>query len=126
MQAAYSCLTAKPIHRKNFLKTMGLYTMEPFLLMKTMSNNLWITSDRGISILNIQTNKISTCTNNGLPEEPENLNFFKTSKGKFLMPCKNGFISFDPGQLKPDTIPPIIHIESIDFARESTRGIRIL
>jgi ligand-binding sensor domain-containing protein/signal transduction histidine kinase len=83
------------------------------------ANNLWITSARGISILNIQTKKISRLgTINGLPEAPENnFNFFKTSQGRLLMPCNNGFISFDPEQLKPDTTLPITHIESVQFTR---------
>jgi hypothetical protein len=33
------------------------------------------------------------------------------------MECNNGFISFDPEQLKPDTTVPIIHIESIQFTK---------
>ena len=51
-----------------------------------------------------------------------NGNFFKTSQGRFLMPCDNGFISFDPEQLKPDTTLPIIHIESVEFIKPQTQG----
>ena len=112
---------------KKFSEKDGLIYNGVLSINEDKSNNLWITSDRGISILNMQTNKISRLgTNNGLPEEPENLNFFKTSDGRFLMPCINGFISFDPEQLKPDTIPPIVHIESVDFARESASGNKLV
>ena len=38
------------------------------------------------------------------------------------MPCNNGFISFDPAQLKPDTTLPVIHIESIEFIKPQTQG----
>ena len=109
---------------KKFTEKDGLLYDGVLGINEDNANNLWITSARGISILNIQTNKISRLgTINGLPEEPENnLNFFKTSQGRFLMPCNNGFISFDPEQLKPDTTLPIIHIESIEFTRPQTQG----
>ncbi len=104
---------------KKFAEKDGLLYDGALGINEDNANNLWITSARGISILNLQTNKISPLgTVNGLPEEPEfNFNFFKTSTGRFLMPCNNGFISFDPEQLKPDTTLPIVHIESIEFTR---------
>ena len=109
---------------KRFTEKDGLLYDGALGINEDNANNLWITSARGISILNLQTNKISTfSTINGLPEDPENnLKLFKTSNGKFLMPCKDGFISFDPGQLKPDTTVPLIHIESIDIAGDQTPG----
>jgi hypothetical protein len=40
------------------------------------------------------------------------------------MPCNNGFISFDPEQMKPDTALPVIHIESIEIKRTQTKGTK--
>ncbi|MGN6616220.1 MAG: ligand-binding sensor domain-containing protein [Ilyomonas sp.] len=110
---------------KKFTEKDGLLYDGILAINEDNSNNLWITSLRGISILNIQTNKISHLgTVNGLPEEPEQFNrtFFKTSQGQFLMPFNNGFVSFYPDQLKPDTSLPVVHIESIEFIKPQTRG----
>ncbi|HKC35951.1 MAG TPA: two-component regulator propeller domain-containing protein, partial [Chitinophagaceae bacterium] len=104
---------------KKFTEEDGLLYDGVLAINEDNKNNLWITSARGISILNTQTNKIFHLgITNGLPELPENnANFFKTSHGHFLMPCNNGFIFFDPEQLKPDTALPLIHIESIEIKR---------
>jgi len=105
---------------KKFTEKDGLLYDGILAINEDNANNLWITSLRGISILNIQTNKISHLgTINGLPEEPEQYNrtFFKTSQDQFLLPHNNGFISFYPDQLKADTSLPIIHIESIEFIK---------
>lgn len=111
--------TAKKITEKDGLMYDGVHGIN-----EDNANNLWITSARGISILNILTNKISRLgAVNGLPEEPENnLNFFKTSQGRFLMPCSNGFISFDPEKLKPDTVLPLNYIESLEFSKPQKQG----
>ena len=107
---------------KKFTEKDGLLYDGAFGINEDNTNNLWITSARGISILNIQTKKISRlAVINGLPEEPEN-NLFKTRQGRFLMPCNNGFIFFDPEQLKPDTSLPIIHIESVEFTKPQREG----
>ena len=105
---------------KKFTEKDGLLYDGILAINEDDANNLWITSLRGISILNIQTNKISHLgTVNGLPEEPEQFNrtLFKTTRGQFLMPFNNGFVSFDPDQLKADTSLPVIHVESIEFTR---------
>ena len=108
---------------KKFAEKDGLLYDGVLGINEDDANNLWVTSSRGISILNLQTNKISRLGDiNGLPEEPNNYHLFKTSQGRFLMPYNNGFISFDPEQLKPDTTLPIIHIESIEITRPQTRG----
>jgi signal transduction histidine kinase/ligand-binding sensor domain-containing protein len=88
-------------------------------------NNLWVLSQRGISIINSETNNIShLTTKNGLPEEPENnLNFYKSHDGRMFMPCNNGFIVIDPEKMKPDTVLPIVHIESLEISRPQIGGI---
>ena len=107
---------------KKFSERDGLLYNGVLSITEDNANNLWITSERGISILNIQTKKISQFgTINGLPEEPDYGNFFKTSAGRFLMPYNNGFISFDPAQLKPDTTLALIHIESVEFIKPQTQ-----
>ena len=102
---------------KRFTEKDGLLYDGVLGINEDNANNLWIASQRGFSILDIQTNKISRLsTTSGLPEEPENnLNFFKATDGRFLVPCNNGFISFYPEQLKTDTIVPFIHIESVEI-----------
>ena len=111
---------------KKFSEKDGLLYNGVLSINEDNANNLWISSDRGISILNIQTNKISRLgTINGLPEDPDNGNFFKTSHARFLMAYDNGFISFDPEQLKPDTVVAILHIESIEITKSQTRGSKL-
>jgi signal transduction histidine kinase/ligand-binding sensor domain-containing protein len=102
---------------QKFTETDGLLYDGSFGINADNKNNLWVTSQRGISILNSQTHSFSRLDlTNGLPELPENnLNFFKASDGRLFMPCNNGFISFDPAQLKADSVPPIIHIESVEI-----------
>ena len=103
---------------KKFSEANGLQYNGVLGMNEDNRNNLWITSSRGISILNLQTNKITNLSSiNGLPAEPDYSMFLKTSKGQFLMECNNGFISFDPEQLKPDTSLPVIHIESVEFTQ---------
>ncbi len=108
---------------KKFSEKDGLIYDGVVAINEDNANNLWITSFRGISILNLQTNKITRLgAINGLPEEPNYEILFKTNDGRFLIPCNNGFISFDPEQLKADTTLPIVHIESVEFTRPQKKG----
>ncbi|HEY4965972.1 MAG TPA: two-component regulator propeller domain-containing protein [Puia sp.] len=102
---------------KKFSEKDGLLYEGTLGINQDDENNVWIASQRGISILNPQTNIITHLTvNNGLPEEPENNNnFFKTRDGRFFLPCNNGFMVFDPADLKRDTVTPVVHIESIEI-----------
>ncbi len=78
--------------------------------------NLWLSTFKGISILNLQTKQVRNLTvANGLPLE--NLwQAFKTSGGRFLFyGTEGGFISLRPEDFTPDTLPPVLHIESVDF-----------
>ena len=79
-------------------------------------NNLWIASKRGLSIMDLKTNKIRNITSdNGLPAEPVGHGFYKTSTGNFLYGYKDGFVSFNPDDFVPDTITPVMHIETVAF-----------
>ena len=78
--------------------------------------NLWLSTFKGISIFNIHTKQVRNLTvANGLPLE--NLwRAFKTSSGRFLFyGTEGGFISLRPDDFTPDTLPPVLHIESVDF-----------
>ncbi len=108
---------------KRFSEKEGLLYDGVLGINEDNSKHLWITSDRGISVLDLETYKIDHFNNaNGLPEETENSVFFKTSQGRFLMQCNNGFIDFDPEKLKPDTTLPIMHIESVDIIKTQTKN----
>ena len=108
---------------KKFSENNGLLYDGILGISEDNENNLWITSQRGISLLNIQSQKISRPeTSNELPEEPDLGNLFRTSSGYFLMPFKNGFISFDPRDLKPETAVPVIHIECVEINRPPAPG----
>ena len=111
---------------KRFTEKDGLLYDGTLAMNEDQSGRLWITSARGISILDIQTHKIARFTlGNGLAADPENnLNLFKTSRGRFLMPAKNGFVYFDPDQLKADSTVPIVHIESMEITRPQLKGMK--
>ncbi len=78
--------------------------------------NLWLSTFKGISILNLQTKEVRNLTvANGLPSE--NLSgAFRTSGGRFLFNgTDGGFISIKPDDFTPDPQPLVLHIESVDF-----------
>jgi len=85
-------------------------------IMEDVHGNLWLASERGISIFNPQTKQVrNLTTSNGLPSENLIL-AFKTRSGRFLFSSfDGGFISLNPDDFTPDPHPPIVHIESVDF-----------
>jgi signal transduction histidine kinase/ligand-binding sensor domain-containing protein len=85
-------------------------------LVKDNYGNLWLSTFKGISILNLQTKQVRNLTvANGLPSE-NLLGAFKTSNGRFLFNgADGGFISIKPDDFTPDPQPILLHIVSVDF-----------
>ena len=101
---------------KKFSEKDGLLYDGCWGLQEDDHNNLWIASKRGFSIMDLTTHKIRNITSaNGLPVEPMGYGFYKTSTGNFLYGCKDGFVSFNPDDFVPDTIAPVMHIETVAF-----------
>jgi signal transduction histidine kinase/ligand-binding sensor domain-containing protein len=76
------------------------------------TGNIWIISQRGISILNPVTRQVRTITDvNNLSQFP--VTILKTSTGNFLLGTNNGFISLNPDDYAPDTQAPVVHIEAL-------------
>ena len=70
MSAGVFMLDRKTNMAKRFTEDDGLLYDGALGLNEDNANSLWITSARGISILNLLTNKIShLATDNGLPED---------------------------------------------------------
>jgi len=85
-------------------------------IVQDKQGNLWLASERGISVFNPQTKQVRGLTSaNGLPTE-NLIGAFKTSSGRFLFSSNDGgFISLNPDDFTPDPRPPAVHIESVDF-----------
>ena len=101
---------------KKYTEKNGLLYDGAFGIVEDVHSNLWLSSERGISIFNPQTKQERNLTiANGLPSE--NLaGAFKTSSGRFLFSSLDGgFISLNPDDFTPDPHTPIVHIESVDF-----------
>ena len=103
-------------HAKRYTEKNGLLYDGASAMAEDNHGNLWLCNFKGISIFNIETKQVRNLTvANGLPLE--NLSgAFKTSSGRFLFyGTEGGFFSLRPDDFTPDTVPPVLHIESIDF-----------
>ncbi|MEP7374748.1 MAG: two-component regulator propeller domain-containing protein [Chitinophagaceae bacterium] len=112
---------------EKFTEKDGLLYDGANAILEDSSHNLWLTSARGISIFNPQTQQVRTLTTaNGLPVN--NLNNFvygiKVSNRQFLLSEDNGFIAIDPEDFKPDPNAPVVHIESVGFTVPGSKPIR--
>ncbi|MCO5286161.1 MAG: ATP-binding protein [Chitinophagaceae bacterium] len=109
------CLDQKRNSVTNYGQKEGLlYDRVSGILIDKMGK-LWLPSARGISILNPQTNKVQTITKaDGLPSE--NLYWaFKINDSLFLFSTDNGFFTLNPHDFAIDSVPPVIHIQSVHF-----------
>ena len=76
--------------------------------------NIWVSSLRGITILNPATGNIRYITEaNGLPAEPESFGLFKTGKGIMIAGTGDGFVMMNPNDFIPETQVPDVYIESV-------------
>ncbi|HEY5463193.1 MAG TPA: two-component regulator propeller domain-containing protein [Hanamia sp.] len=106
---------------KKYTEKNGLLYDGAFGIVEDVHGNLWLSSERGISIFNPQTKQVRNITTaNGLPSQ--NIKWaFKTRSGRFLFSSIEGFISLNPDNFTPDPHPPIVHIESVDFVTSNGR-----
>ena len=85
--------------------------------------NLWVKSVRGISIINPKTLAIRNLTDDVLTESNHLINYsFKTAAGMFIFPSKYGFVTLHPNDFVPDSIAPVVHIESISFTKPDVKN----
>jgi signal transduction histidine kinase/streptogramin lyase len=97
---------------KQFTEKDGLLYDGVIATAEDNTGNIWVTSRRGISILNPATGQVRTITD----VDNLSLNRYaipKTSNGDFLISTNSGFISLNPDDFAPDTYAPVVHIEAL-------------
>jgi serine phosphatase RsbU (regulator of sigma subunit)/ligand-binding sensor domain-containing protein len=108
----FNVKTGRP---EKFTEKNGLLYDGAYAILEDGIHNLWLTSARGISIFNPQTQQVRTLTTaNGLPDD--NIIYAtKISNRVFIFNSANGFIVADPEDFMPDPNPPVVQIESVGF-----------
>jgi ligand-binding sensor domain-containing protein/nitrogen-specific signal transduction histidine kinase len=100
---------------KRFTEKDGLLYDGVIATAEDNTGNIWVTSRRGISILNPTTRQVRTIPD-GNNFYRYNSNVFKASTGDFLIGFNNGFISLNPDDYAPDTHAPGVHIEALHLS----------
>jgi signal transduction histidine kinase/ligand-binding sensor domain-containing protein/DNA-binding response OmpR family regulator len=85
-------------------------------ILSDNNGNLWISSNYGISRLNIQSNKIKNYTySDGLQGNEFNYgSFFKTKKGELFFGGTNGLTYFNPSNIQENTFLPKVDIYNLE------------
>lgn len=81
------------------------------------NGNLWVSSNYGVSRLNIQTNTIKNFTySDGLQGNEFNYgSFFKTRKGELFFGGTNGLTYFNPSEIQENTFIPNVDIFNLEI-----------
>jgi len=87
---------------KHFTENDGLSNNIVYAIQSDNNNNLWIATDRGLSRLNISTDKFTNYyKSDGLPSsEFSPVNASKSDKGELFFATVDGLLSFFPEQIK--------------------------
>ncbi len=105
-------------------KTDGLRSNTIYGLLEDDAGNLWASSNRGISRLNLDRNEVRHYDRrNGLIGDEYNLGARARSRtGQLLFGGSEGVVAFVPGQIRrSDSIPPIVLSGYSPFARLAMR-----
>jgi len=89
------------------------------------TGNLWFCSEKGLLKFNYQHNSLSgyTVANNIPFEVPVGSTYAltKTGAGEFLLCMFNSIMRFDPDEIKPNSVPPVVQIESITYSNPRSK-----
>ncbi len=91
--------------------TNGLANNSTYIVLEDIDYNLWISTNRGISKLNPETDKfVNFDVEDGLQESEFNTGaYFKDAAGNIYFGGVNGLNIFDPGKMKQsEYVPPIL------------------
>ncbi|HKI73911.1 MAG TPA: histidine kinase dimerization/phosphoacceptor domain -containing protein, partial [Pseudomonadales bacterium] len=102
----------------HYTKSNGLTSDAVYGMLADGNGNLWISSGKGLSVLNPRTNEIVTYDQtHGLQSEDFNNGAaLKLADGSFLFGGSNGFNAFAPDHVKGNTyVPPIVVTEFSKF-----------
>jgi signal transduction histidine kinase/ligand-binding sensor domain-containing protein/AraC-like DNA-binding protein/FixJ family two-component response regulator len=101
---------------KHFGMDEGLPSDIVYGILSDNNGNLWMSSNYGISRLNIQSNKIKNYTySDGLQGNEFNYgSFFKTQKGELFFGGTNGLTYFNPSNIQENTFLPKVDIYNLE------------
>ncbi len=110
---------------KSYTEKDGLASNVVFAILKDRKNNLWLSTNKGISCFSLQTRKFRNYDiSDGLQgNEFRNNSRFQTSDGQMFFGGVNGFSSFYPEQLKDNKFVPPVYITDLQvFNKEVIPG----
>lgn len=110
---------------KSFTEKDGLASNVVFGIQKDNKNNLWLSTNKGISKFNLPTNSFRNYgIADGLPgNEFRDNSRFQTADGQMYFGGINGFISFYPDSLRyNDFVPPVYITDFQIFNRQVVTG----
>ncbi len=116
------CYTEKDGIIAHYNKQDGLIDDHVCSIIESDTKNIWIASNNAISVLNINSRKITNYNNNnGIYLREISLQAaFKSADGRLFFSGSNGFISFHPQNLSANNfIPPVI------FSSFSVNNVRV-
>ena len=111
-------------NKKRYSEKDGLIFNAVMGIAEDNSNNIWIASARGLSMLNPERNDIAKFYT-PIGDLYSNNVLFKDSKGLIQFSITEGLISFNPEKMTGSNIPPFIVIESLNFTNSSNKDTTI-
>ncbi|MBE9464287.1 two-component regulator propeller domain-containing protein [Dyadobacter subterraneus] len=110
---------------KSYTEKDGLASNVVFAILKDRKNNLWLSTNKGISCFNLQKEKFRNYDiSDGLQGNEFRYNSrFQTSDGQMFFGGVNGFSSFYPEQLRDNKfVPPVYITDLLIFNKEIIPG----
>ncbi|MEO6685846.1 MAG: two-component regulator propeller domain-containing protein, partial [Dyadobacter sp.] len=100
---------------KAFTEEDGLASNVVFAILKDRRNNLWLSTNKGISCFSLKTEKFRNYdVSDGLQgNEFRHKSCFQTSDGQMFFGGVNGFSSFYPEQLRDNKFVPPVYITDL-------------
>ncbi len=104
----------------HYTEKEGLANNLVYEILSDQNNNLWMSTNNGLSKFNIATENFKNYdVSDGLSSNEFNNAKFKNRKGEFLFGCHKGFVIFHPDSIKDNPhIPPIVLTSFKLFNRE--------
>lgn len=110
---------------KSYTEKDGLASNVVFAILKDRKNNLWLSTNKGISCFSLKTEKFRNYDiSDGLQGNEFRYNSrFQTSDGQMFFGGVNGFSSFYPEQLRDNKFVPPVYITDLQiFNKEVVPG----
>ncbi len=111
---------------KSFTKKDGLMNDTIHGILEDKDRNLWLSTNKGITIFNPLTLKITNYYNKPALQDNEYADgaYYEDKEGIFYMGGVNGFNSFAPSEIKQRNFQPETIIESLEVRQRKIEGFR--